>query len=56
MATNFDYVWRLKKCLPHRKGEACRILSQGRTARILVEFADGARVTANISAVRRMNS
>ena len=41
----FDQVWRVRKFLPDRFGQRCRIVVLGtRMQSALVEFADGYRV------------
>jgi len=52
-------TWRLKKWLPERHGQACRILARARgpgPRNVLVEFADGLRVVTTRLAVRRSPS
>jgi hypothetical protein len=46
--------WRLKKWLPERYGEPCRVLARGRNGNTLVEFADGFRVVGTRWCVRRL--
>jgi len=48
------HVWRLKKWLPERYGEPCRVLARGRNGNTLVEFADGFRVVGTRWCVRRL--
>ena len=45
MATLTHY-WRVRTRLPERHGQPCRVLARGRLNTIMVEFADGLRVTA----------
>lgn len=42
--TPYDRVWRVRKWLPERYGERCRIVARGRMNSCLVEFEDGHRV------------
>jgi hypothetical protein len=54
MTTLFPYTWRVRKYLPERHGEACRVLARGRLNSCLVEFArDGEKVVTNRWFVRR---
>lgn len=51
------HVWFMRKTLPERKGEPCRVVVRGRgpgPKNILVEFADGFRVVSHRHAVRRL--
>ena len=52
----WPYVWWLRKWLPERKGQRCRVLARGRMGTILVEFDDGHRTTTNRFAVRKLPS
>jgi hypothetical protein len=36
--------WRIRKWLPERYGQPCKIVATGRMNSILVEFEDGVRV------------
>ena len=49
----FDYVWYWRKRLPHRKGQACRVLIRGKMNSILIEFEDGECVVTSRYAVRK---
>ncbi len=61
--TDFTYIWRLRRTLPERKGQKCRIIARavpGRVAgkalpcrNICIEFTDGYRVVASRWAVRK---
>lgn len=46
--------WRVRKILPDRLAQSCRILVRGRMNSILVEFADGYRVVTSRNFVRRL--
>lgn len=56
---DFPYVWHWRARLPDRKGQRCRVLARarpsagyGRTT-VLLEFADGFRVTTSGMGLRR---
>lgn len=52
----YPHVWFMRKTLPDRKGQPCRVAARGRgpgPRNILVEFADGYRVVTHRHAVRR---
>jgi hypothetical protein len=52
------HYWRIRKTLPERIGEACRIIARGRgpgPRNIAVEFRDGFRVVAHRYAVRQLS-
>jgi hypothetical protein len=51
--TNFTHYWRIRKWLPERFGQPCRILAVGRMNSVLVEFEDGWRVITVRYFVRR---
>ena len=38
------HVWRIRKWLPDRFGQRCRILATGSMNSVLLEFEDGFRV------------
>lgn len=38
---SLNYVWRSKRQLPERFGEACAIVEQTRWNRVRIQFADG---------------
>lgn len=51
------HYWRLRRTLPERNGQPCRVLCAGRgpgPRNILVEFADGLRVVSIRWSVRRL--
>lgn len=51
------HLWRLKRWLPERHGQECRVLVRGRgpgPRNILVEFEDGAQTVTTRFAVRRV--
>ena len=48
------HVWRWNVRLPHRKGEACRILARGALNNCLIEFQDGTKVVTSRYAVRKI--
>lgn len=45
--------WRIRKWLPERFGQRCRVLAYGRLNQILIEFPDGARFVTLRWYVRR---
>jgi hypothetical protein len=60
MEANHDYphVWRIRKWLPERFGQRCRILVPADNRRlgpnnVLVEFEDGVKVVATRWATKR---
>ena len=56
--TVYPYIWRVKKWLPERFGQRCRIVARagrGRNAR-LIEFDDGTRVVASGNYLRRADA
>lgn len=57
MSEEPTHYWRIRKTLPQRTGEPCRVVVRGRgpgPRNILVEFADGYRVVTHRHAVRRL--
>lgn len=56
MIWNPTHLWHWRRCLPHRKGQPCRLLATGSLNSALVEFADGARVVTSRYALRRLPS
>jgi hypothetical protein len=48
------HFWRVRTRLPDRYGQPCRVLARGALNTILVEFADGFRVTTSRFYVRRL--
>jgi len=48
------HFWRVRRFLPDRFGQACRIVAVGRRNTIEVEFADGARFITIRYFVRRL--
>lgn len=50
----FTHWWRVRKWLPNRHGQRCRIVSTGKLNSALVEFEDGYRVVTNRRFVRRL--
>jgi hypothetical protein len=49
----YEYVWVLKKKLPERRGQRCRVIGERSGPAILVEFRDRQQVVCAPSAVRR---
>lgn len=55
-AEAYPHVWRVRKYLPERKGQRCRITVRGRgpgPRNLRVEFPDGFEVVTAWSSVRR---
>jgi len=48
------HFWRIRKWVPERFGQQCRLLACGRLNSALIEFADGAKVTTNRRFIRRL--
>ena len=46
--------WRVRKTLPARYGQACRILARGKLNSCLVEFADGYKTLTSRWSVRKI--
>lgn len=46
--------WRIRKTLPERFGEPCRLLAVGRLNSILIEFGDGVRHVVNRYSIRKL--
>jgi hypothetical protein len=38
------HIWRIRKWLPERYGQLCRIVATGSMRSVLIEFSDGWRV------------
>lgn len=53
MTADYPLVWFWKSKLPERKGQRCRVLTQGRLNSVLVEFEDGFLVVTSRYAIRR---
>lgn len=53
MNAEFDRVWRWRKNLPERHGQACRILARGTMNSALIEFEDGVRHIVSRFAIRK---
>jgi hypothetical protein len=66
MSEGFDYVWRMVKLHPERRGQACRVHTRTHSGpgdgtfvfdKVAVEFADGFRVeNVHRSGVRRIKT
>lgn len=48
------HYWRVRRYLPERHGQPCRIVATGKLNSALVEFADGFKVVTNRRFVRRV--
>lgn len=48
------HYWRVRKYLPHRFGQPCRVLARGSLNSILVEFEDGEKYITNRYFARRI--
>lgn len=46
------YIWRIRKYLPERHGQTCKILAMKRTT-VLLEFSDGYRVVTSLNFIRK---
>ena len=53
MAERLTHVWRWRRHLADRHGQACRVVSTGKLNSALVEFGDGYRVITSRWAVRK---
>jgi len=54
-AAPWTHFWRVRKYLPERYGQTCRVLARGRMNSCLVEFAaDGCRVVTSRWFARRL--
>lgn len=49
----FPLYWRVRRRLPERYRQKCRVLTRGRLNTVLVEFEDGFRVTTSGNYLRR---
>lgn len=49
----FDRYWRLRKYLPHRYLQPCKIIARGKLNSCCVEFEDGERVITSRWNVRK---
>lgn len=52
-APTWTHWWRIRRWLPERHGQPCRILAAGRGS-ILVEFQDGHQAVTSRYSVRRL--
>lgn len=53
------YIWRLKKWLPERHGQQCKVLVRGKSGgprNVLVEFSDGYKVVGTRFCVKKERS
>ena len=48
------HFWRIRKYLPERFGEPCRLIATGRMNSVCIEFADGVRHIASRYSIRRL--
>ncbi len=62
-ASEFAYRWFLRRVLPQRKGQLCRVVYEaqkqgwvpdGAANRITVEFVDGMRIVTSRLAIKRV--
>ncbi len=51
---HYTHYWRIRKWLPERFGQSCRIVAKGRMNSWLIEFEDGLRVVTSRWFVRRL--
>jgi hypothetical protein len=49
------HYWRIRKFLPERFQQRCRLLVVGKRNSVLVEFEDGARVVTSRYFIRRLS-
>ena len=42
--STYTHYWRIRKWMPERFGQRCRVLATGRMNSALVEFSDGYKV------------
>ena len=49
------HYWRVKKWLPERFGQPCRIIATGSLNSVMVEFADGTRHVTCRYFIRKIN-
>lgn len=49
----YPYFWRIRKWLPERFGQFCRVLVRGKMNSALVEFEDGYKVVTSRNFIRR---
>lgn len=49
-----NYYYRIRKWLPERFGQPCRVLARGKLNSCLIEFGDGVRYVTNRWSVRRL--
>lgn len=50
---DYPLYWRVRKWLPNRYGQACRIVARGAMNAALVEFEDGYRAVTSRWFVRK---
>lgn len=48
------HYWRVKKFLPERFGEQCRVVKYGKKRAVLIEFADGMKYRTVLTFIRRI--
>ena len=48
------HYWRIRKTLPERYGQPCRLVAVGRLNSALIEFGDGTRHVVSRFALRRL--
>lgn len=53
MGGGSTHYWRVRKWLPERTGQGCRVLARGARNSCLVEFGDGVQVVTSRWFVRR---
>ena len=49
----YPYYWRIRKRLPDRYGQPCRMLVRGKMNSCLLEFEDGFRVVTSRNFIRK---
>lgn len=48
------HVWRIRKWLPERYGQHCRLIATGTMNSACIEFADGVRHIVSRYSIRRL--
>lgn len=48
------HYWRIKKLLPDRYMQPCKVIRYGRNRHVLIEFNDGQRVRTMLTNIRKI--
>lgn len=51
--SRYTHYWRIRKWLPERFGQPCRVLATGRMGTVMIEFSDGVRHIVSRYSIRR---